>query len=82
MMLLRLVLRLLLLLWLSLLLRLLHYWFEHICICLLISITSFFLYKHMYREGVRAKIMSMNRHFIEHGNPMPELTLTPHRNWL
>ncbi len=56
--------------------------FEHICICRLISKTRFFLFKHKYREGVRAKIMSMNRHFIEHGNPVPELTLTSHRSWL
>jgi hypothetical protein len=25
--------------------------------------------------------MSENRHFMEHGNPMPELTLTPLHSW-
>jgi len=33
---------------------------------------------------MRADLMSLNRHFMEHGQPpcMPELTLTPCHCWL
>jgi hypothetical protein len=47
-------------------------WFEHFCIFLLISKTRFFY----------VNTSTGNRHFIEHGNLMPELTLTPHCSWL
>jgi hypothetical protein len=45
---------------------------EHICICLQIFITTNRkreIREEGYREGVRADFISLNRYFMEHGQP-------------